>query len=550
MAGVSEVFKQAPKAILHLRAQLQRQRFGLIFGAGISRDLKFPQWPGLVERLGAHPDIDAADVVQRCDAQSADTAPLTRSLSTITQMFFTRYRQRQIAAKGLIQPLSFVDEQGIRTAWLKLIHTELYKDIDIEARSGLIRSHPYLARFEAVIKRAPLTVTYNFDDSLERMLYLTRDENEKNTTRGYETIDRPTAQFQRETGVIYHPNGFLPSTFEDGASPQVVFSDDAFQDQLLSAATGRYLHLSNYLFANTCLLIGLSLNDATLQSLLRQNAVNSPGNIHYIVHFVPSNKPLDEDIRKLIFEANFESYNLYTLFLDSEGIAELAGLLSMNHRAFKMATKRERRKYVYYVIGSVGAGKSTAAGNFRSLTTYEEWIDARRPGLAVPESQLSPEEREELNEWVAEQFMKKNLALSECEEGIHLVDRCPLDPLTFGDPAERPVKARRLHESITSTAESVSQGHIIYLECDAREIELRSTFKHKYWGEQKYDELIQRIDEVYGSVAELTRVSTRGRSPEAVAKEIARVIFFSDYTEVDVGAKLCEFAESETGVRT
>jgi hypothetical protein len=304
------------------------------------------------------------------------------------------------------------------------------------------------------------------------------------------------------------------------------------------------------LFANTCLLIGLSLNDATLQSLLRQNAVNSPGNIHYIVHFVPSNKPLDEDIRKLIFEANFESYNLYTLFLDSEGIAELAGLLSMNHRAFKMATKRERRKYVYYVIGSVGAGKSTAAGNFRSLTTYEEWIDARRPGLAVPESQLSPEEREELNEWVAEQFMKKNLALSECEEGIHLVDRCPLDPLTFGDPAERPVKARRLHESITSTAESVSQGHIIYLECDAREIELRSTFKHKYWGEQKYDELIQRIDEVYGSVAELTRVSTRGRSPEAVAKEIARVIFFSDYTEVDVGAKLCEFAESETGVRT
>src|SRR5882724_1395906 len=114
------------------------------------------------------------------------------------------------------------------------------------------------------------------------MLLDARDDVEREKTRGYEVAYRPNSQFQKDTSVIYHPNGFLPSTFEDGTSAEVIFSDEAFQDQLLSAATGKYLHLSNHLFRNTCLLIGLSLEDPTLQSMLRQNALGSPGNIHYI----------------------------------------------------------------------------------------------------------------------------------------------------------------------------------------------------------------------------------------------------------------------------
>lgn len=542
MAPVSQVFKQDPKAIVHLRSQLLRKRLGLIFGAGISRDLAFPQWPALVTRIEQHKDVDATDIVSRCEAQSADTAPITRSLSTVTQMFFTRYREMIVTKKRYSLPLNFIQEQHIRTSWLKLIHSQLYKDADLGKRLTLIKSHPYLSRFEPLIKQAPLTVNYNFDDSLERMLYSNRKRGEKNKTRGYEVIDKPNAQFQKENSVIYHPNGYLPSTFEDGASPEVVFADDAFQDQLLSAANGRYLHLSNYLFANTCLLVGLSLNDATLQSLLRQNVVNNPGNIHYIVHFVPPGKPLDPDIRELIFNANFDSYNLYTLFLDSGGIAELAELISMDSDDFAMAVKRERRKYVYYVIGSVGAGKSTAASNFRSLITYEEWIDARRPGLAVPESELTPAEREELNEWVADQFMKKNFALGQCDEGIHLVDRCPLDPLTFGEATERAGKAEKLLATITSTSPAVEHGHIIYLECGEDEIRLRSTYKHKYWPRAKFRQLIKSIEEVYLPLGSLTRISTMGRSAGTVAKEIAKVIFLHIYDPVDVGEKLKEFA--------
>jgi SIR2-like domain len=141
------------------------------------------------------------------------------------------------------------------------------------------------------------------------------------TTRGYETTYRPNAQFQNDHGVIYQPNGFLPSVFEDGTSSELVFADDSFQDQLISAASGQFVHLSNFIFRNTCLLVGLSLEDSTLQHLLRQNALSNPGHIHYMVHFVKSESAYDRKTYEALFLANFTSYNIYTLFWTGAGSA-------------------------------------------------------------------------------------------------------------------------------------------------------------------------------------------------------------------------------------
>ena len=166
-----------------------------------------------------------------------------------------------------------------------------------------------------------------------------------------------------------------------------MFSDEAFQDRLISAATGNYVHLSNYLFRNTCLLVGLSLEDTTLQNFLRQNAVSNPGHVHYICHYLNSDDELDTATRSLIFQSNFSSYNLYTLFLTATGIGALAKLISMGKDEFEMTFASKKKKFVYYVVGSVGAGKSAAVANFRSLLTYDEWIDERKPELCGPGEQ-------------------------------------------------------------------------------------------------------------------------------------------------------------------
>lgn len=265
----------APKAVAHMRAQKDRRRLGLIFGSGACRDLGFPDWGELVSQIAKHIDVSASDLLKKFSPQHANEGdggkPIPKSLASITQMLFGRYRMQQMSKLGLVEPLNYLDEQKLKTRWLKIIHEELYKKIRYDEREGLLEKHPYLMSFLEIIRNSPMTVNYNFDDTLEQLLFRNRVGDEVTRTRGFEVTYRPNAQFQNDKGIIYHPNGYLPFIFSDGASPEVVFSDDAFQDQLISAATGQYIHLSNHLFRNTCLLIGLSLEDATLQSLLRQN---------------------------------------------------------------------------------------------------------------------------------------------------------------------------------------------------------------------------------------------------------------------------------------
>lgn len=370
--------------------------------------------------------MEGVEQLKRYRSERSPAFVLTRSLASVTQLLFGIYRIHEIERRNLSAPLTSYHEQVIKTAWLRLIHNELYSGSNSEERQQKVRGHPYLASFLDIIKRSPITVNYNFDDTLERMLLLARDDVERETTRGYEVADKPNSQFQKDNSVIYHPNGFLPSTFEDGTSADVIFSDEAFQDQLLSAATGKYLHLSNHLFRNTCLLIGLSLEYPTLQSLLRQNSLANPGNIHYIVHCVPDFGAADEEAMGTIFRQNFSSYGLYTVFLDSDGIKFLATIVAMADEPFHMNYAHHVPRLVYYLVGSVGSGKSTAASNFRSLITYDEWIDERKPELAKAEEDVDPGAIPDINRWIAEQFRKKNYALQSSREGIHLVDRAPL----------------------------------------------------------------------------------------------------------------------------
>src|SRR4051794_17456270 len=248
----SNLMGNSARAIVHLRAQRQRKRLGLIFGAGASKALGFPNWDGLVSRVAKQEAVQAEEVLSR-----ASTIEPPRSLAALTHMMFDHYRARKLDGAGLDTSVPLIQEQRIKSDWLRIIHCELYRDVPktAEDRQKSIEAHPYLKSFLDLIKDSPLTVNYNFDDTIEKLLMFSRTEEEQSTTRGYETIDKPNAQFQKPTGVVYHPNGFLPSRFDDGASADLVFDSDGFQDQLISAANGRYVHLSNYLSRNTCLLI-------------------------------------------------------------------------------------------------------------------------------------------------------------------------------------------------------------------------------------------------------------------------------------------------------
>jgi shikimate kinase len=230
-----------------------------------------------------------------------------------------------------------------------------------------------------------------------------------------------------------------------------------------------------------------------------------------------------------------------TLFLNDSGIRSLAELISKPDPEFELDYPTVEKKYVYYVIGSVGAGKTTTTNNFRNLVTYDEWVDERRPELSRPESELSPAEIQEVDEWIADQFRMKNFAVAGAKEGIHLIDRCPLDPLTFGESSGRKRKAKRLLDRITDKGtRGIEKGHVIFLDGPVEELKRRISFKHRYWTSKQISDLVDEIRHVYGSI-DRSVIKTEGRDIQDVIREVSQIIFREKYTSVDIEGALRAF---------
>jgi hypothetical protein len=61
--------KSIPRAIVHLRAQKNDNRLGLIFGAGISVELDYPNWDELVRRISEHKQVGAAKIWRKLEGE-------------------------------------------------------------------------------------------------------------------------------------------------------------------------------------------------------------------------------------------------------------------------------------------------------------------------------------------------------------------------------------------------------------------------------------------------------------------------------------------------
>lgn len=533
------VLKRYTRAVIHMRQQFQNSQFGLIFGAGIGSHFGFPRWHELLERMADHPDVLGKDICKQ-----------TRNDVSLAQQLFQKYRLN-MHAKHNGEPASMLDMR-IRAGWRNIVHSKLYQGTP--ARIGeLIKKDRYLLSFLPIIKKSPLTVTYNFDDTLERMLAERRSDDEVNT-KGYTTYWSGNVQLRAKAGgVIYHPNGFLPHELRDRPSDQLVFLEDSFADQLIASMAGHYASLATHLSQTTCLLIGLSLDDPTLKHLLRQSATSFPGHFHYHIRFVRDGEVGIEQ-QRVESEASFNVYNLISLHLDDKEIKALAQLISAKDDDF-LAFAQEHVEFVsfkYYVVGCVGAGKSTVVSHFRSLLTQDEWTERRAAGMEKAPDMLSKKEIEKIDEWVADQVAKKNVnLLLSSSKGIHLVDRAPLDAFAFTPQTQWKNKAERLHSKVSpgsakEKGRKLASGHVIFLLGDPRIMAERAVSLHKNTNEKKLQNQQAMLCEVYGKLAPagaVTWIDTRGKGAAQVAQEVAAVIFKNEYAEADLHRTLLDIKE-------
>lgn len=531
------VLKKYSEYIVHMRQQYHSQpiHFGVVLGAGTGKGLGFPDWDALVVRLAQTNDLKDLGFV--LDPQ--------KDVITNVQRLFQLFKARAIAQSSAIDAEYNKIEMVIRARWQEIVHDALYVGIP-ESIKALVPPDYYLWSFIEIIKKIPLTINYNFDDTIQRMLASIRTDEEKENTRGYTTIWNTNVYMYPKGSVIYHPNGYLPRNLHEHPSEQLVFLEESFADQLIESITGCYSVLESYFAHNTCLLIGLSLRDPTIKHILRNNAVHFPGNYHYYIQYMEEGEEVVNE--GAITDANFDVYNLVTLFLKDKEINALGKLLTMSEEDFARISSDSglRTVYRYILVGAVAVGKSTAISYFRSLITIDEWLEPMPDEMEKDPSIVEEIDIEKIDKWIAEQWGKKNFRINRMREGVLLVDRGPLDAFAFTKKGEWVKKAELTINGIRPEKSDVKlcSACILFLKGDPKVMAVRAIAKHRNTDATKLDNQQEVLQYVYTTNMPGVRIiNTTNKSKAQIVKEIARVIYLSTYEEALLDERLTKIKE-------
>ena len=522
------ILERYNRPIVHLRQQIEEKRFGLLFGAGMSKSFGVPTWEELVTLLSKDSEVNGQEVVQTVSPRA--------SLPYKTEMLFEHYKKLRYNQSNQKEHNTRKLDYQIGSDWREIIRKYLYSDAADKIEDHLAK-HEYLSTYLPLIGASRMTVTFNYDNFIEMAVsYLDREN--KSEARGFETVTNPWPQFRRTTGIIYHPNGVIPRNPLETPSDRFVFSEASYVEQLMGLYSGNPDWLVNHFSKTTCLFIGLSLNDDILRSVLAQSARSCPGNFHYYVQHIKDNEELTEQQKHAIRLANFKVYNLITLFLHSGEIRIFGELLDKNlyptEPLCDLAESNDiKMHFPFYVTGALGVGKSTTINQFRNLIVYDEWVGERHPLLAKDWEELTDAEKEEADEWVINQFHIKDEKLRRAREGIFLIDRGPLDPCTFTPSEEWQAKARYILDELCPNRKwQVQKGKVILFKGDHDELALRMiSTRRTHYTSDKLEKMELRIAEVYGTDG-VINLDTSGLTPSEVTRRVAEIIHLEEHDPI------------------
>ncbi len=545
--GASSTFaKTYAKALCHLNQVRRTQRLGLILGSGISDGLAIPKWKSLIKAIEDRVGYDSRGGPKSYRAEQ----------------LFQHYKKQKTEDLGWSATANV--DAALTAGWRDLVAQCLYESF--RGRNGKlsesayvekIKSHPYFGRLGRLARDAELVVTHNFDDALEVAI----DHDPSITApanRRYHSFWRPEPFLRRGMVNIYHPNGFTPLRRGTKGSENLVLTEASFADHLANINTENSHFVLRHLTDKTCLIIGHSLSDGTLKNALRQHANERPGHINYYVHWhSQGDSGLSEDQRHAIREANFETYNLITIFASNSDISELLRMISLSEVELEGELARHSvvSRYVYYVVGAVSSGKSTTLRHLRDLTTIEEWPGNMPVVMNKPSVGLKRTTEASIDQRLENAIWTKNCEIREIKTGIVAVDRAPLDFIAFpATSSETPgMTARKRASAVlerfeTSGLRDVCPGQIIVLQADtdalvARQLqrggrtspqEVQNGTHARYLERQK-----ERLNDIYKKPIASGSVVQTGRCPVAVSvKEAARIIHFGPYQPFDFAQRL------------
>lgn len=241
----------------YLARQLKRGCLALIIGAGISHPFGLPDWPGLLSRL--------------YESKSATPDPGKRP-EALAEEFKLLYFSNDI------------------DGYLDAVRMALYRGVEINFET--MRQNHSLAAIGALAMASSRgnvahLITFNFDNLLE--IYL-----------GYHgfsvaSIFSESNWAQRADVTIYHPHGYLPAERAAKHSNSIILDQKSYAQTVGREGGVWYQRLLPILRTHTCLFIGLSGDDANLDSLLiaskEKHAYHLDNTAFWGVRFTIDNDP-------------------------------------------------------------------------------------------------------------------------------------------------------------------------------------------------------------------------------------------------------------------
>ena len=400
--------KRYAKALCHLNHARWTDRLGLILGSGVSGDLGIPTWTDLIkkideklcydssgspesyraEQLFQHYKRKKTDELQWSSRDQLNAAITAGWRGVVLQCLYDKFREKN----------GELDLKG---------HKE--DELNLAAYEKKIKDHPYLSNLGRLARHAQLVVTHNFDDALEVAIDINTPADD-HSYRRYHSFWRPEPFLRRGMVNIYHPNGYTPLRGSSKGSESLILTEASFADHLANTNTEESHFLLRHLADKTCLIIGHSLADGTLKNALRQHANQRPAHVNYYVHWHKDGESgLEDDQRKAIREANFETYNLITIFANSSEVSEILKMVTMEGETLKghLAHQSVTSRYVYYIVGAVSSGKSTTIRHLRDLETIEEWPSNMPPVMNRPSVGLMKTDEADIDRGLEEAIWKK-----------------------------------------------------------------------------------------------------------------------------------------------
>jgi hypothetical protein len=220
-------YEDWPTLCKYLASQLIKGRFALVLGAGTSVHFGLPSWKELIVKLFA----------------GRNDTPPNEPETFQAEAFRHRYHH------GVYQP--FVDE----------VKQVLYDGVTIGFDEMM--SHHVLAGVLSILMAAgPISptevITFNWDNLLEKYLAL--------HGRVVAPIYEERHWAQSADVSVFHPHGYLP--YKESTSSSKLIFDQLSYDEILGKDTIWRQVLAGLFRTRTCVLIGLSVLDPDLRSLL------------------------------------------------------------------------------------------------------------------------------------------------------------------------------------------------------------------------------------------------------------------------------------------